>query len=195
MCTKFIFRHIEKLARTQIFTTRDMLVYGTRAAVDSALSRMVEKSFITRLAWGVFVKDASKEPTILEIANAKTNGFAIKIAALPDSILNELGLSSKNSSASFAKRGHSSSFLTIHGRVHLKGIAERKMRLLESAVGKIAYALWSLNYGGCTVFDVNNVTRQFGRTERELFWLLSSLMPAWLTSLSSHRFPRRHMTI
>jgi hypothetical protein len=50
MCTEFISRHINQLAPTEIFTTREVLMYGSRSAVDSTLGRMVASGHIHRLA-------------------------------------------------------------------------------------------------------------------------------------------------
>ena len=75
MCIEFIQRHIRMLPARQIFTTREVLIYGTRTAVDSALSRMVEREVIARLARGVFVRDDSAEPTVAEIASAKAKAY------------------------------------------------------------------------------------------------------------------------
>ena len=50
-------RHINCLPERAIFCTRDFLTYGKRNAIDQVLFKMVHKSEIIRLAWGVFVKN------------------------------------------------------------------------------------------------------------------------------------------
>jgi hypothetical protein len=43
---------IANLPQALIFSTRDLLNFGTRAAVDQCLCRLVRKGNIRRLAWG-----------------------------------------------------------------------------------------------------------------------------------------------
>jgi hypothetical protein len=191
MCKGIIKRHIEKLPPTQIFTTRDMLIYGSRSAVDSALSKMVEHAFIVRLARGVFVKDASKEPTVLEIAQAKAKTLKTVLKEFPWKILNELDITAdRNAAATYAKIGHSGSFGTIHGRVHIKGTSGKKMKLLETAVGQALFALWFRGANLCTSSDLQLLTRWFGRKEKEMLWLFGALMPAWLNAICRDCYPR-----
>lgn len=191
MCIEFIRRHIRKLAPTQIFTTRDMLIYGARAAVDSALSRMVSTGFIVRLARGIFVQDASPEPSVEEIAAVKAKILCIKLKEFPEKALNDAGIYFSNQFvATFAKTGHSSSFETIHGRVQFKGISGKKMQLLETAVGQVVFALWCWSYRLCEPAHVRRATYWFRRKEKDLLWLFSSLMPAWLTQICRACYPR-----
>src|SRR5450432_2013058 len=175
MCIQYIYRHIRMLPPTRIFTTRHMLIYGSRSAVDSALHRMVQSNFIIRLARGVFVRDDSSNPTIAEIAEAKAKAFGIKIARHAETILRDLNLTTKASAAVFAKTGHSSSFWTIRGRVRLKGICQKKMSLCRTPVGRVIYALWHWGRRRCSFTDVMSACKTFGRTQREQFWLSGSL--------------------
>lgn len=195
MCIEFIYRHIRKLEPTQIFTTRDMLIYGSRTAVDSALHRMVKAEFIVRLARGVFVRDASKEPSLFEIAEAKLRAFKAKILDHADKILHDLSISPNPPAAVFAKSGHSSSFWTMRGRVYLQGVCEKKVQLAGTEVGKVVYALAHWGRRRCLNADVWLASRDFGRVERELFWLAGSLMPAWLNRLCARRYPLPRLAI
>lgn len=60
-----------------LFTTRDMLVYGTRGAVDQALNRLVRQGEISRIAPGVFVKPSVDyhEAAPHEIAMVKAHSW------------------------------------------------------------------------------------------------------------------------
>ncbi len=188
--TTYISRHILRLPRTKIFTTREVLQYGSRGAVDEALSRMVASKFIVRLARGVFVKDASLNPSRKEIVKAKAAAWGKTIFKHAKKILANLGLAKKTSEdkATYAINAHSSSYGTIHGRVYFKGIGTRRKRLCQSKVGKMVYALWHLGYGGCTGRDVAIASSSLGRTERQELRLQSSIMPAWLHHLCFYRY-------
>ena len=45
-------RFISALPKNRIFTTREVLIFGTRGAVDRALGRLVKTERIVRLATG-----------------------------------------------------------------------------------------------------------------------------------------------
>ena len=81
MISQCIRQHILRLGRTETFTTKDFLIYGTRASVDQTLSRMVKVGFIVRLAPGVFARESSKEFTNLDIKTAKVKHKVLKALA------------------------------------------------------------------------------------------------------------------
>jgi hypothetical protein len=196
MCISYIQRHIRNLPKGQMFTTRTMLIYGKRSAVDSALGRLVASGFIVRKARGVFATEHCPDHTIEAIAEVKSRAFGAKIVKHAETILRELTLISddpndpNSSKAVFARDGHSTSFATVHGRVYLKGISPKKMRLRRSPIGRIIYALWYLGAMQVTSFTVRMVCKNFGRREREQLWLASTWMPAWLTEVLSLVFPK-----
>ncbi len=60
-CASNIKRHIHQLPIGLMVPTRDFLKYGTRAAVDKALKRLVDSGFIIRLTSGVFMRVDAKD--------------------------------------------------------------------------------------------------------------------------------------
>ena len=191
MCTTYIYRHIMRLPRMKLFTTRELLQYGRRSAVDQALYRMVKAKFIIRLARGVFVRDDSRNPSLFEIATVKAAAFGKKLLKHAVSKLVELKLVPRTETviSLFAISGHSSSFLTCHGRVTLHGIGARKAKLCQTEVGQVVNALWHLGESGCTAREVTIASRNFQRTKREQFRQASALMPAWLHNICRFRYP------
>ena len=184
MCKQFIYKHIRSLPADAIITTRELLIYGTRSAVDTTLSRMVADNFLVRLARGVFVKDSGSIPGVAEIAAAKARAFGLRITKHAEHILRELNLASGvNTELQYAKNGGSSSFATVHGRVHMKGISERKMALAETKVGQIIYALWFLGVRWCREQHVKIAVGLFQRNEREELRRAAAVIPSWLNAL------------
>ncbi|HEY9680728.1 MAG TPA: DUF6088 family protein [Oculatellaceae cyanobacterium] len=183
MAIEFIYRHITRLAPTEIFATRDMLIYGTRGAVDSALSRLVESGFIQRLARGIFVREIPKDLNIEDIAIAKAKAFKIQLKLLPEYFLEKLGVPIEGYDAVYGRSGHSGSFDTIKGRVAFIGYGPRKMHLLDTIVGQAIFALWLLGYKLCREKDVDRMKLYFGREERDEVWRLGKVMPEWLYDL------------
>ncbi len=187
MCTGYINRHLHQLSSTEIFTTRHMLIYGTRSAIDSALSRMVANGQIFRLARGVFVKSLSGKPTLAQIVEAKLKAFGGKIAVHGMNILSSFYLARKDP-YTFAKNGSSRSFETIRGRAILKNQCARKMKLYIEEAGRAAIALWHHRKDWIDR-AVDVVTASFKRTDREMLLLSSALKPAWLTAECRYRYP------
>jgi hypothetical protein len=85
----FIRKHIFGLPVGKIFTTRDCLTFGRRGAIDQALSYLVKRGVIRRLARGVFVRDPLENMifTNAEIAKAKAEAFGRRFATLPDAVM------------------------------------------------------------------------------------------------------------
>ena len=191
MCSDYIKSHIMQLPATQIFTTREVLQYGLRGAVDQALSRLVRAEEIVRLAPGVFVRDDSLKPSLYEIAKAKMTAWNKSLFTHAENLLISMQLLPENEAAAsvIAVDSHSSSFMTVAGRVHVKGIGNRRVRLSANVAGRIAYALWHLNQKVCTREHVSKATENLKRTEREDFRRAAAMMPAWLTKLCMFRFP------
>jgi hypothetical protein len=191
MAIGLIRRHILRLAPTQIFSTRDMLVYGSRSAVDSALSRLVKDCCITRLARGIFVRQPPLVPDLEEIAIAKAKAFKVQLRLLPEYFLNKLGVPIEGYAAAYARSGHSGSFGTIKGRIAFIGFGPRKMNLLETIVGQWIFALWLLGRKLCCERDIDRMKTYFGRPERDEVWLLGKVMPAWLYELCDENVESR----
>jgi hypothetical protein len=165
-----------------MFATRDLLKYGTRGAVDQCLHQMVKRGFIKRLARGVFIRDDSENPSIEEIAHTKAAAFGRKIFEHPADVLKGLkilraeGLDDRT----FAISGHTSRFMTVHGPVHMRGVAPRKAILSDTKAGQRVHALWHFGDNHFTSRAAYIAFRNFQRKEKEDLRSTSSLMPAWL---------------
>lgn len=191
MASQNIHEYIMRLPLTQIFTTRELLPFGTRSAVDQTLYRMVKSGFLTRLAFGVFIRDKTANPSLEEIALAKLTAYGKRIVAYAEKTLSNLKIQSapdsnrteKEVESTFAIDAHSSSFDTVRGRVYLRGIGTRKFKLCETAVGQIVYALWHKTSEYCEERDIRVATQRFGRNEQQQLRRAAALMPTWLNKL------------
>ncbi len=138
-------KHVFSLESGRIFATRDMLMHGSRSAVDHATSRLVHKKVIIRLARGIFVRNdqQTEMPEIAEIAMAKAAAFGRDMYFdLLDAARLLCLVSGKSKENVFSTTSRSSKFDTIHGTVHLKGVSVRKVGLLGSTIGIVVAALW-----------------------------------------------------
>lgn len=191
VASSYIRRHILRRPPTQIITTRELLPYGTRSAVDQTTYRMVHSGFLIRLARGVFVRSLAGKPTLKQIAEAKMAAFGKILLTYGDDLLRQFNIPFNYSGfdTEFAINGHSSSFWARDGLIVLKGIGPRKVKLCQTKVGRAAYALWHIGDGRCGANDVWLATRNFGRTERAEFRRAGDLMPAWLNYECLFRYP------
>lgn len=184
MCTAFIYRHIARLPKGQLFTTRELLPYGSRAAVDQALCRMVKSGWIVRLARGVFSRNASIRHSIWQIARVKARAFGKQIASHGSEIARELGLvaEGKRDEHVFSVNGRSSSFRAGNQVVRLKGTGPRRMRIGNTQAGKAVKAFWHIGNAASSNTQVAAAFQTLGRVERARLTQLSVWAPAWLCS-------------
>lgn len=75
-----------------MFTTRELLCYGNRNAIDQILFRLVKAGIIIRLAWGVFVRQEDYEdsgiplPSPMEVAREKARAFCREVYILAEEV-------------------------------------------------------------------------------------------------------------
>jgi hypothetical protein len=182
----FIRRHILRLPEGAIFSTREMLNYGRRSAVDQCLRRLVKSGRIIRLAWGLFMKDdvGTNKPSPLTVAKEKARAFGRKLMIDAADAAKLLGLTSfGNEQITYAIQGNSSSFKYGKMTIHLKGTCARKMSLGDDPVGLAIKALWRLGQKYCKQNNLSLATKKFTRPDRLQFKQSFHLMPAWLAEI------------
>ncbi|MBX9724647.1 MAG: hypothetical protein K2X81_24800 [Candidatus Obscuribacterales bacterium] len=111
------------IADNVMFTTSQLLEFGSRNAIDIQLCRMVQSGVIKRLAAGVFIKPAANKliPSACEIAKTKAERFGKIIAQ-------RLNLLKPDELVIFYTDGCRSSFRSVHGRLYFKHQAPRKLK-------------------------------------------------------------------
>ncbi len=182
----FIRRHILRLPEGAIFSTREMLNYGRRSAIDQCLHRLVKTGRIIRLAWGLFIKDDIGRimPSPLTVAKEKARAFGKQICTDAADAAKHLNLAaSGNQRITYAIQGHSSSFKYRNITIHFRGICARKMALGDGPVGLAIKALWHLGKEVCDQHALAKATGNFKRPERQQFNQSCHLMPTWMTNI------------
>lgn len=191
----FVRRHIFDLSSTSLFTTRELLQYGTRNAVDLTLFKLVKEGIIHRVARGVFRRAplTKSPPTVLEVARVKAAAFCRKLFKYPDIAAYEMGMSSEQPSIEtcqesgkviFYSDGCRTSFMFGDIEIEFKSACPRKRKLVDDRVGKFLKALWHLGPGS---FEQEQFLQiGFDRIERRALKAQLSFMPGWIQSL----FPR-----
>jgi len=178
-------RYINLLPEGQIFTTRDVLQFGLRAAVDKALQRLIFKNRIRRLARGVFVKDrfSCRNFSDLEIAHAKAAAFGRRILLAPFTVDDPdsriFGEPACNET--FYIDGHSSTFKIGDRTITFQHSAPRKLRMTSTKAGEIARGLWDLGRRVVDKSIVNNANLLLRGDDRFVLRKNIRWMPAWLS--------------
>lgn len=184
--TSYIRRHICRLADGTLHTTRDFLKYGSRAAVDQTLYRMVKEGYLRRLARGVFRQASCRLPlpTPFAVAMAKARAFGRDIMTDGADAALALGLAtSGNSEPTFASTGPTTQFCLGSWTVRLRGSCPRKTMLGDTAVGLILRALWHMGRWDVNSAVVALAARNLGRRERAKLRQSAGLMPYWVSNL------------
>ncbi len=212
--TSKIRRHISSLRQDEPFTTRELITYGSRKAIDNCIFRLVEGGEIHRLAWGVFVKiranGSHKKFTIEEIAHIKANSFGRKLHTHPFKKAKELAVilglvrphekwkgEKVELETTFEISGPSSSFIYEGKRIYLKRTTRRKIQLDDSKVGLLARALWYNGKDASYWLEVedNLIRVMAGLHYRDRVELNQSaaLIPSWLNDIINRENEKRYV--
>jgi len=108
-------RFINALDDCQVFTSADVSHCGKRSAIDMALTRLVRKGLITRLANGVYMKgdEFDQRPMAVEVAQIKAKRFGKTLFLDTSDIVKSSNSSTETDSEQtvvFTIDGYSSSF-------------------------------------------------------------------------------------
>ena len=173
-----------RLEPGEIFSTSQLLSFGTRWAVDQAMCRMVSSGAVHRLARGLFVVAGPLVTlvTATQVAQRKAEAFGHEIVEHAADTAYRLGIGSHpNVSPTFATAGASSSFLFNETtRVYFSRSSAKKRKLSKTVMGDVIRSLWQLGKHGCSREAVAAAYQFIGRTHRAQMPELAGLMPTWL---------------
>lgn len=179
-------KFVQDLPVNQIFTSRDVLAFGARSAIDTELARLVRSGRIVRIARGVFVKEGSNNPSMAEIAEAKARAFGkvfVSNFSNPATDPTHRNQGQKGEMF-FGVSGRTSSFRVNGQVVSLKGVGPRKVQLGNSKSGQVLRALWNATDGSANVPNSNVVrsaTVNFDRRDYREFKEAAVWLPARLS--------------
>jgi hypothetical protein len=177
-------RHIIQLDPEKLFTTRELLKYGPRNAIDQTLWRLVKNGSIIRLARGVFVRASRTftSPSPRAVAEAKAKGFGKEIVTHGAVLVNQLNLDAYPSDKNvFCVNGSSSSFRYGKITIYFRKASKRKIKLGDTRAGHAIRALWHLGKEMVDHYAIMKATREFMRTDRVEARQSAQWQPAWLS--------------
>jgi hypothetical protein len=191
--TASIRAHIEQLPPGDPFTASSLLSYGTRAAVDQALSRLAKSGYIERVTRGVYVRPkvspyvgkVPPEPLKVVKAIAKEHGEVVQVHGAEAA--RRLALSTQAPTQPvFLTSGPSRSFRLGNLEVTLKHVKPRRLALAERQAGLALTALWYLGEEQVTASVLNTIREQLPPEEFQALREATNVMPVWMADAFHH---------
>ncbi len=184
--TEQIRQRIEQIPPGQPFTPEEFLAYGTRAAVDQAISRLIKANAIMRVSRGIYCRPvtgrfgrygASPERVVALLEKSETIQVHGARAA------NIMGLSTQvPMQAIYMTSGRSRTLRVGNRTVKFRHSAPRKLLLADRRAGVALTAMWYLGKGEVTHRVVGAIRRELGEEEFEVLKSVMGSMPAWMRS-------------
>ena len=180
----------EKAELGEPFTTSELLKFGTRAAVDHSLSRLVTEGLLMRITRGVYVRPKVSEyvglvtPTPYKIAEAVARSSGAQISMNGAEAARHFELSTQMSTQSlYQTTGRTRSISVGKSKIQLQHASARKMALAGRPAGMALSALYYLGKAEVTPLVVAKIR---AKLEPSAFQELCSsihLMPSWMSDI------------
>lgn len=184
--------HLQELGDGEPFVVSSLLPYGSRAAVDQALSRLVREGTIERISRGVYARPKVSRlagrvlPTPEQVAHvvSAARGAAVQIhgaeAARRLQLTTQAPLQPK-----FWTTGPSRRLRLGATEVELKHTSARKLALAGRPAGEALAALWYIGREGVTSEAIERIRLQLPEAEFQALVDARPLMPAWMAEAVS----------
>lgn len=188
--TQKIQKYIQKTPHGQPFASSALMQFGTRAAVDQAISRLTTAGKILRITRGIYVRPEKNrfiglllpEPfKVAEVIAKKTNE-EIQISGAEAA--RQLGLSTQvPAQPVFLTTGQSRQFNLGSLTVTLKHVSRKKIPPLESKAGIAILALWYLGKNLVTLEVIKKIEQKLTAKEFKAFITSTEHMPIWMSTI------------
>lgn len=177
----------ERLPLGQPVTFKEFMGFGSRAAVDQALSRLVRAGVLSRPARGIYVRpkrspfvgEVPPEPAKMAEAIAQASGAVVQIHGAEAA--RRLGFSTQVPARPiFYTNGPNRRFRLGGMEVTLKHVSPRKLALAGRMAGVALTALWYLGKNSVTPLTIEQVRRRLSAEEFEALRKATKIMPGWM---------------
>jgi hypothetical protein len=180
-------RQVEKRGRGVVFVTREMLGFGSRAAVDEALARLAKEEVVRRLARGLYdyprlhetLGPVPADPDEIASALARKNGGRIQGAG--SRAANALGLSPQVPARPVYLTDGRRRTIQIGGQIiELRHAVPRAMAGAGRAEGAVIQALRHLGQEHIDADIIENLRRTLTAREKAALRREALNAPGWL---------------
>lgn len=186
--SKEINKKIKGLRRGSPFRSTDFLEFGSRAAVDQALWRLVKAGEIKRIKRGLFVKPEKNPyvgevlPGAEEVAEFLARKSGNKIQPSGAEAARRFGFTTQVSSRPvFLTDGPSRRWKIGNLEVQVKHVPKRKVELAGSPAGEALSALWYLGREEVTPEVFGKIEERLPGEEFAELTKKQSVMPGWMS--------------
>lgn len=185
--TEKIRARIETLPLGQPVTSQEFMEFGSRAAVDQALTRLVKTGGLSRVARGVYIRpkrspyvgEVPPEPIKVAEAIAAETGSLIQIHGAEAA--RRMGLSTQVPTRPiFYTSGPSRRFTLGQIQVLLKHVCPRKLALSGRPAGIALTALLYLGKAAVTLETIERIRMRLPSEEFEALRSTTRSMPGWM---------------
>lgn len=185
--TERIREYIADLPLGQPVTSQEFMEFGSRAAVDQALTRLVKTGGLSRVARGVYLRpkrnpyvgEVPPEPFKVAETIAAETGSVIQIHGAE--AVRRMGLSTQVPTRPiFYTSGPSRRFNLGQIQVLLKHVCPRKLALSGSPAGIALTALWYLGKTAVTLDTIVQIRSKLSESEFEALCSSTRSMPGWM---------------
>lgn len=179
--------HMAATPEGQPVSTRSLLAYGSRAAVDQALSRLVKQEYLIRPVRGVYVRPERSvyvgvvPPDPMEVARvlAEPYGGMVQVQGAEAALM--MGFSTQVPMRPiYNVNGPSRAFYLGKLRVEMRHVNVRKMILAGRPAGVAYTALWYLGKTGVSPKRIKQTEETLSAVEFRALIDAVPQMPGWL---------------
>ncbi len=182
-----IIKRIRAKGRGLIYTPKDFLDLGSRAAVDQALSRLVQRGLIRRLARGIYhhpklnPKLGSLNPSPQALAKTLADRTKSKLQLTGAHAANALGLTTQvPAHVVYLTSGKSMRFRVGNQTIELRHASPRSMVGAGSSVGTIIQALRYLGSDNIDEDTIAKLKRALSPSDKRTLKKDIDSLPDWL---------------
>jgi len=180
-------RLINRAKPGDVLTTQDMLRFGSRGAVDNALSRLVKTGRVVRLAHGMYYlpkvspRIGPLSPSLDQIASALARQTSSVIQPIGAAAANALGLSSQvPARAIYLTNGTARRRRVGSVTIELKHAGPRTLAGAGTKAGSVVHALRYLGQEGTSPGIIRQLDQQLSDMDRQQIRRLIPQGPGWM---------------
>jgi hypothetical protein len=182
--------YIEAAPQGEPFSSVELLSLGTRAAVDSALSRLAGQGFITRITRGVYVRPLQSKyagqvtPDPFKIAQAVARSTGSVVGINGAEAARGFALSTQMSMQSlFLTTGPNRVIYVGKSKIRMRHTSPRKLALAGTPAGRALTALYYLGKNEVTPEVVGEIKKRLPEREFEKLSASTEVMPSWMSDV------------
>jgi hypothetical protein len=184
---KCIKERISQLPVGEPFSSKELVGFGTRAAVDQNLSRLVKRGEVMRVTRGVYVRPKQSKyvgavtPEPLKVAHAKVLTAKESVQVHGAEAARQFGFTTQvPTTPLFYTSGSNRRFRVGNLRVKLKHVSARKLTFAGTPAGNALSALWYVGKENISDGLIEKIKEKLTASEFEKLKAAKSIMPAWM---------------